>query len=185
MTDEKQLALAITRDPPPLSSFDIKHREQRVFLDTEATFTVIGSSHYVGAPELGYHELLSCKELTGDSIQQIPLREGHTARVSRALDAVEITTEIAVQPLSAFPEPELLDIAYRFGPEAYTTIDLLGAPAYETYHTYPEYDIAVRTETTVEPNTDAVSAEEAPHSIASAETQSAAETDEQDTHLQS
>ena len=40
-------------------------------------------------------------------------------------------------------------MAYRFGPDASTTIEVEGG-AIETYHTYPEFDLALFTRTTIE-----------------------------------
>lgn len=40
------------------------------------------------------------------------------------------------------------DAAYRFGPDAWTTITV-ETDAYETYHTYPERDLTVYTRTRI------------------------------------
>jgi hypothetical protein len=146
MTPTTALTLSITDEPPSLADFDVKQREQHRFLGTDGTFVVIGSSHYIGVPELGYHELLSCKEDLGSAVEQVPLRAGYSSQVTREIDGLAVTSQLTVQPLDAFPGPDDCDVAYRFGPEAYTTIDRRCETAYETYHTYPEHDIAVRTE---------------------------------------
>ena len=48
--------------------------------------------------------------------------------------------------LEAFPAEESFDLAYWFGEDAVTAIDL-GETGYETYHTYPEYDLALYSRT--------------------------------------
>lgn len=157
MTDTYHLAYSTTA--PALTDHDIKQRATRPFFDREFTFTVIGDSHYIGCAEAGYHELLTCNPRGGSGTagatdwdreglrKTVPLTVGHEERLRHVLDGVGIETEISGEPLAAVDAPESFDIAYRFGPNAYTTIDLLAADTYETYHTYPEYDLALRTET--------------------------------------
>lgn len=143
---------------PTLDAHDIKHRETRLFLDREFVFTVIGSSHYVCCEAANYHELLTCKQLDtapptprdGRRLTEtVPLTVGHTETVRHTLDGTGITVEIRGEPLSAFDSSETFDIAYRFDTDAYTTIDILADGTYQTYHTYPEHDLALRTETSL------------------------------------
>lgn len=160
MIEPERLYLAYLPETPPLAEYDIKQQVQRSFLGNEFTFTVIGDSHYIGAPELGFHELLSCKPVQQGRVKTVLLeptrqptdcdassvdsREIHTGHYQ--FGSVEFTTTINCEPLSAFPDPETFDIAYQFGPEAYTTINCRSSDSYETYHTYPEYDLALYTE---------------------------------------
>jgi len=157
MTTPDSLYLAYTAEQPPLAEFDIKRQVDRQFFGTEFTFAVIGDSHYIGAPELGFYELLSCKPIREGRVTTVELTEGrrpaerpsereeiHTGRYR--FGSVGVTTTIAREPLSAFPGPESFDIAYRFDPEAYTTINCRSTTVYETYHTYPEYDVALYSE---------------------------------------
>ncbi|MFD1643833.1 hypothetical protein [Halohasta litorea] len=159
MTAPECLYLAYTAEQPPLAEYDIKRRVQRRFFETEFTFAVIGDSHYIGAPELGFHELFSCKPIRQGRVKTVPLvdesRPPGTAAPGdeEAIHAghyrfgsVGVTTTIKREPLSAFPGPEPFDIAYRFEPAAYTTINCRSARTYETYHTYPEYELALYTE---------------------------------------
>ena len=168
MIAPERLYLAYLPETPPLAEYDIKKQRRRPFLGTEFTFTVIGDSHYIGAPELGFHELLSCKPVQQGRVKTVPLeatrrpadrpagsvdgREIHTGRYQ--FGSVDLTTTIKCEPLSAFPGPETFDIAYRFGPKAYTTINCPSTDSYETYHTYPEYGLALYTknEFTESPN---------------------------------
>jgi len=165
MTTPESLYLAYTAEEPPLADYDIKRRAQREFFGTEFTFAVIGDSHYIGAPELGYHELFSCKPIREGRVTTVELAaESHPYESPRSTDpptpsdeqeihgghyrfgSVGVTTTIRREPLSAFPGPEPFDIAYRFDPKAYTTINCPSSSTYETYHTYPEYDLALYTE---------------------------------------
>jgi len=159
MIAPERLYLAYLPETPPLTKYDIKQQVQRRFFGSEFTFTVIGDSHYIGAPELGFHELLSCKPIQQGRVKTVPLEttrrstdhpvgsvdgEIHTGRYQ--FESVEVTTTIRSEPLSAFPGPEEFDIAHRFAPKAYTTINCRSTDCYETYHTYPEYDLALYTE---------------------------------------
>jgi len=157
MSTPDSLSLAYTAEQPPLAAFDIKRQVDRQFFGTEFTFAVIGDSHYIGAPELGFHELLSCKPIREGRVTTVELtdecrpaerpserEEIHTGRYR--FGSVGVTTTITREPLSAFPGPDPFDIAYRFDPEAYTTIDCRSTSVYETYHTYPEYELALYSE---------------------------------------
>ena len=161
MTAPDSLYLAYTAEQPPLAEYDVKRRVERPFFDSVFTFAVIGDSHYIGAPELGFHELFSCKPIQEGRVTTVELAETSERRRSIGLPtddsqevhtghyrfgSVGVTTTISREPLAAFPGPEPFDIAYRFDPEAYTTIDCRSATSYETYHTYPEYDLALYSE---------------------------------------
>jgi hypothetical protein len=147
MSDET-LHLSQRSERPDLNELDIKHSETRSLLGAEWTVAVIGSSHYLGSSELGYHELCSCEPVGGPSVVDVPLTVGTDRRFETDAGAATATTTVEGRPLSAFPGPDTADVAYRFGPDAYTTVDLSGR-GYETYHTYPEYDLALRTTTTI------------------------------------
>lgn len=154
--------LTYTTTRPVLTAHDIKHRETRQFFDREFLFTVIGDSHYVGCEGAGYHELLTCKPLERTDPTQgsafrdregltktVPLTVGHQETLQHVLNGTGVRTELRGEPLSAFGPPESFDIAYRFGADAYTTIDIVADDTYRTYHTHPEHDLALRTETTL------------------------------------
>jgi hypothetical protein len=152
MDSPETYTLAYTTSPPALAAHDVKHRERRSFFNGEFSFTVIGDSHYVGCEATGYHELLTCKPLDRENealTKRIPLTVGHAETLQHNLDGTGVRTEIRGDPLSAFDAPEASDIAYRFGTDAYTTIDVVAEDRYVTYHTYPERDLALRTETTL------------------------------------
>jgi|AntDeeMinimDraft_4_1070355.scaffolds.fasta_scaffold03221_3 hypothetical protein len=147
MTPTTQLYLAYFPDTPSLDEFDVKQIEQREFLGSDGTFTVIGSSHYIAIPELEYHEILSCKPLTREEVKTISLEHGYNDTFTHEACTVTVETFIEAQKLSEFPGPDVFDISYRFAPDAYTTIGFIDENTYETYHTYPEHDLAIYTKT--------------------------------------
>jgi len=137
------------RTPPDLASFDVRRRAEPSVRGTATTVAVLGSSHYVGVPAIGYYELCSCRPLEGPSVETIPLERGFERHVAFDHGGLAVETSLDGQPLAAFPGPEDVTVAYRFGPDAYTTVDV-NDEAIETYHTYPEFDLALRSQTTFE-----------------------------------
>lgn len=78
------------------------------------------------------------------------LFEGDAARrLDYVAEGLRCATVVERQPLAAFPDGDSFDLAYRFGEDAVTTIDLR-TDGYETYHTYPEFDLALYTRTVFE-----------------------------------
>jgi hypothetical protein len=137
------------RKPPDLDRHDVLRRDEVTMLDEPATVAVIGSSHYVGVPSLDYYELCSCRPIEGSNVTEVPLETGVDRRVRLEGDDLTVETEIEGRPLASFPGPEGTSVAYRFAPEAYTTVDVDDG-AIETYHTYPEFDLALFTRTVLE-----------------------------------
>ena len=149
LPDTTELHVAYPRKPPDFERFDVKALTPETLLGEPCTVAVVGQSHVVTAPDLGYHEVCSCLPQPVDASETVALDPGVTARV-RTGDGRETTatTDLAVRPLDAFPAPDEATIAYRFGPEAWTTVSLAaGRRSYETYHTYPERDVVVHTTT--------------------------------------
>ena len=190
--DVTELHFAYATDAPSLDAFDVKAVVPAELLGRPAALTVIGASHYVGVPDLGYHELCSCRPPTaagtnadgfaGADAFATPLEAGVEREFGFETDRLRAETRADVRDIDAFPGAADADASYRFGPEAWTTIEL-GASAvddrrddgwadadgrvdadarersgatrrtarsaarYETYHTYPEYGLAVYTET--------------------------------------
>jgi len=144
----QNLYLAYLPNRPPLDNFDVKRQEDGKLLNSEFTFTVIGNSHYIECPELDFYELLSCKPINENSARRLSLRSEFTFRVMSQTDEIVIENEIQTKPLAEFPSPETFDIAYRFAEDAYTTIHCPYSDSYETYHTYPEHDLALYTKDT-------------------------------------
>ena len=158
---------------PPSSDVRVFDSLTTQFLGAEFTFHVIGNSHYVSAPAYDFHELSSCDPVSGDDVTTLRL-DGSTTEASHsgidpsqsetrqsqsetdawrrleyAADGLRCATVVERRPLAAFPDGEDFDLAYWFGEDAVTTVDLC-ADDYETYHTYPEFDLALYTRTVFE-----------------------------------
>jgi hypothetical protein len=135
---------------PPTSDvrvFDVRRTE---FLGAEFTFRVVGSSHYVSAPAYDFHELSSCEPVDAPEVTTVPLNPaGESRRLEFETDGFACETVVEPRPLSAFPWDREFDVAYAFDEDAFTAIDL-GEAAFETYHTYPEFDLAVYSRTAFE-----------------------------------
>lgn len=144
---------------PPSSDVRVFDSLTTQFLGAEFTFRVIGSSHYVSVPAYDFHELSSCAPVGGDDVTTLRL-DGPTTeatqsetdalvRLDYATEGLQCATVVERRPLGAFPSEETFDLAYSFGEDAVTTVDLC-ADGYETYHTYPEFDLALYTRTVFE-----------------------------------
>lgn len=149
-TEPPELHFAYASSAPSLEPFDVKTVHPDELAGSPGAFAVIGESHYVGVPALGFHEVCSCEPLSGERVRTIPLDFGVERTLSFETDRLDVRTRAAVRPLDAFPGDDAADVAYRFAPGAWTTIEI-GDAEYETYHTYPELDVALYTETTLTP----------------------------------
>jgi hypothetical protein len=163
---------------PPATDVRVFDSLTRRFLGAEFTFRVVGSSHYVSAPAYDFHELSSCEPVPGEDVATIrldvaqvstesPAADGSdttatrksagadgtpvapTCRLTHETDALRCETLVERRPLAAFPADGSFDLAYWFDDDAVTTIDLR-PDGYETYHTYPEFDLALYTRTVFE-----------------------------------
>ncbi|ELZ29619.1 hypothetical protein C475_01681 [Halosimplex carlsbadense 2-9-1] len=155
-------------DAPPAADVRVFDSLTRELLGAEFTFRVVGSSHYVSAPTYDFHELSTCDPVDADGATTLRLdgptvadtdpsepavdgtdRADGRRRLTYAADGLACATLVERRPLAAFPADGAFDVSYRFGEDAYTTIDI-GTDGYETYHTYPEFDLALFTRTTFE-----------------------------------
>lgn len=162
-TDTTELHFAYTTTPPAFDDFDVKALTPTTLCGAPATVAVVGQSHVVTAPALDYHEICSCASLA-ETAQTIALEPGTAETVRVAREGVVAETRLGVEPLSAFPGPEGTTISYRFAPEAWTTATVADdGTGYQTYHTYPERDVAVATETRLTPADVVDSATATPH----------------------
>jgi len=148
---------------PPTSDVRVFDSLTRQFLGARFTFRVVGSSHYVSAPAYDFHELSSCDPVGGDDVTTLRLdgpttADGETGavgdrpervRLDYAARGLRCRTVVERRPLAAFLADDEFDLAYRFGDDAFTTVDV-AADGYETYHTYPEFDLALYTRTVFE-----------------------------------
>lgn len=144
--DFSRMFVSAGYDAPDTDTFTVYHTGEIEVPDV-GTFTahIIGSSHYIHGG--GYHEVMSCFE-PGMSAREFditgPLRETVNGRLLTQPDV-----HVHSFPLSAFPDDEIHDVAYKFGPDAWTTVDETRT-GWETWHTYPELGVAVWTETVFE-----------------------------------
>ncbi|PSP80048.1 hypothetical protein BRC81_02295 [Halobacteriales archaeon QS_1_68_20] len=144
----RDLRFAVGDGQPTIPDLTVYRRRELDLLGAPAKFAVIGSSHYVAAPELGFYETASCKSLGNVDPAVLSLSED-LARTF-GWDAGDVTgrTVIETEPLSAFPRDRAYDLRYDFERRATTAI-AVGDGAFETYHTYPELDLTLYTETTL------------------------------------
>lgn len=148
----ERLFVGFGTEPPTLEEVTVFDSLQTTVAGRAFTFNVVGCSHYIEAPDAGYYEIVSCRPVEHGLVHELALPEGADSTLSFEGDSVGAETTVEIQPLDAFPERQSFDLAYTFEPAAHTTIDLLDEtgdhpPGYETYHTYPEHDCLVYTET--------------------------------------
>jgi len=108
---------------------------------------VIGSSHCVRAPSIGFAEIASCDDRTVGDCRTIEIDDQRSTTVGYETGAVDCETRISVDPIERFPGERAFDLRYDFAQRAVTAIEVRDR-GYETWHTYPEHDCAVYTETT-------------------------------------
>ncbi|MFC6961939.1 DUF2617 family protein [Halocatena marina] len=142
------LYFVYTPTPPNLDHFEVKRVASTEILGRPATLTVIGESHCISIRALGVHELCSCKPLPAETMHCLPLTEALAQSFSAETEHCSVSTTIETHPLDSFPDEhkQNADVSYRFGPDAWTTI-IVEEDAYETYHTYPECDLTLYTQT--------------------------------------
>lgn len=149
--------------PPPVlrfgvGSFPPERSDIRVFdtLDTTFvgepfTFDVIGSSHYIHSETCGFYELCSCNPMEDDEFHVciLDLDEETSRELAFRTDSgLECRTTVDVHSLRETSSEESVDLYYEFSEGAYTAIQI-GDDWYDTYHTYPEYEMVVQTRTCI------------------------------------
>lgn len=112
-----------------------------VRLDGGLARSEAGSEH---GGEADTSSVPDCRDRAGVQADSPPAR-----RIEYETDAVRCETVIERQPLAVFPENTAFDLTYWFDDRAVTAIDI-GTEQYETYHTYPEFDLALYTRTAFE-----------------------------------
>ena len=140
---------------PPSTDLRVFDSLRTRFLGTTFTFRVIGSSHYISAPAYDFHELSSCEPVAAEAVETIRLdspqdsdRECNETPTSLGYETEHLRCQTIIErrPLSAFPADASFDLAYWFEEDAATTVTIQ-SNSYETYHTYPEFDLALYTRT--------------------------------------
>lgn len=148
----ERLFVGMGRDPPTLEDLTVYDTLETTVADRQFSFHVVGCSHYIAAPDAGYYEIVSCRPVDHGLVREFGLPDGADATISFEGSSVATETTVAIRDIERFPTGQSFDLAYTFEPDAHTTIDLLAGegdrpPGYETYHTYPEHDCLVYTET--------------------------------------
>ncbi|MDY7080861.1 MAG: hypothetical protein SXQ77_00270 [Halobacteria archaeon] len=141
--------------PPEIPEMEVYETLETEFAGSEFVFNIIGSSHYVHSADCGFYEVTSCKQVDGEGI------EVHTLDIANRVDAdaefeydngSEFRTEVSTYGLEKYRDVVEsggdFDLRHVFDEKAETAIDI-GDTSYETYHTYPEYDLTVYTKTSV------------------------------------
>lgn len=136
---------------PPLEEVVVYERLETDLLGVPFVFDVIGASHHVRCPAYGFHEVASCERLPGGRVHEYPLDPGVADSLSFEGEGVACETDVWTEPGSELPDPDRVDLEYVFSPAAETAI-VVGDRGYETYHTYPEFDLTVRSETALQPD---------------------------------
>ena len=142
------LYVGFTADRPALDGVEVYERLETTLLDEPVTLKIIGKSHHVSAPPLDFHEVASCERLPGGTVHDYPLETGIDERLTFETPSVRCDTRVWTESGSDLPDDDP-DVAYVFSQAARTAI-LVDKRGYETFHTYPEHDLTVRSETVLE-----------------------------------
>lgn len=140
------LNFGFSTTPPQVTDLTVYDSVTTEFLGARFEFNIIGSSHYIQCPDLAYHEVFSCKTVDNTDVESLDLTGSFTREFTFENDHLAAETVIQTNPLDAFDPRQEYTLCYKFAEDAYTTIDLTDT-GYETYHTYPEYDLALYSQT--------------------------------------
>lgn len=148
--NDQILHFVFSQSPPGLDQMEVFDTDMLEFEGSEFYFKVIGYSHYIIAPDIDYYELCSCRPPTtvGENArtEEIPLSKPQEYTFTVTTEAVKVDVTVETGPLSMFPAGENYDLKHEFGTDAYTTIAIdQEEGTYETYHTYPEFDLTIYT----------------------------------------
>lgn len=142
-------------DSPPATDVTVYDSLTRQFLGTEFTFRVVGSSHYVTAPAYNFYELSSCEPVPAATRVELDPSLGRRT-LTFETDGLRCETVLDRRPLAAFFDENSgdltdssFDLSHEFAEDAVTTVDVC-ENCFETYHTYPEFDLTLFSRTTFE-----------------------------------
>lgn len=107
---------------------------------------IIGSSHYISAPAIEFHEVASCRQVSMPRTQEVSLPDGCADQYRYDLGTVDCELTIETRPIDAYPADRTFDLHHEFDALAVTAIDRR-EDGYETYHTYTEFDRTLYTRT--------------------------------------
>lgn len=142
----EQLHFNLNTEPPDLDDMTIYESIETGFLGHDFVFNIIGSSHYINCPALNYHETSSCDTMRNGEIHSYRLTKSIDAHFTFKNNNVEVRVHVDSRPLETFPDGKDFDVFYEFEENAITSLQI-NQESYETYHTYPEYDLNLYTQT--------------------------------------
>jgi len=121
--------------------------ENKLFLGEPFSFKIIGWSHFITAPSIGYNELFASMDVTSGSTFTFDMNIDIRKEVaSFEIKDYLINTEIWVESYKKEINKKEYDLFYEFPNKAYTGIRILKS-SYETIHAYPEFDKNIYTRT--------------------------------------
>ena len=144
----REIFFVIGTRPAAPSEMQVYETMERTFLGREFVFEIIGQSHHIRSRDGAFHELCSCvppDHLDAERTTAVDLTLGNEVALCIDDGGMRYRASVSLISLDDFPRKRY-DLAHRFAPDAYTAIDL-SPPFFETYHTYPERDLTVRTRT--------------------------------------
>ncbi|WP_299265897.1 DUF2617 family protein [Halorientalis sp.] len=144
-----RLFVGFGSDRPDCSRLTVFAETSVELCGTPAEVAVIGSSHYLYAPDLCFREIISCKSLPHDAVAELRVPDGDDRRLRYAGESVTAEITVSVRHIDTYPTDGAFDLIHEFEPDAYTAIAVDG-DSYETYHTYPEHGCLVYSETELE-----------------------------------
>lgn len=144
------LRFGVNDEKPRLESTSIEDtiysKTEAEFIGHDFVFNIIGSSHYIYCNDISYHEISSCKPVNASSVYSIKINTNINLQLTFETRNIKTQTNVKSYSLDRFVESKDYDLKYKFSEDAYTTIDLR-EQSYITWHTYPEFDLALFTET--------------------------------------
>jgi len=144
------LRFGVNDEKPQLESTSIEDsiysKTEEEFIGHDFVFNIIGSSHYIYCSDIPYYEISSCKPVKASSVYSIKINTNIDLQFTFESRDIKTETTVKSYSLDRFVKSKDYDLKYKFGEDAYTTIDLR-EQSYITWHTYPEFDLALFTET--------------------------------------
>ncbi len=148
-TTHEKLRFRVSDTPPDIDDMVVYASMTTDLFGTSVSCNIIGSSHHIAAPELDYYETSSCKSMVTDVLDVVELSTQTETTFSVTVGELDAEIRVVSRPLATFTPTATYDLFYRFEEDAYTAINITDT-GYETYHTYPEYDLNLYTHTAVE-----------------------------------
>lgn len=144
------LRFGVNNEEPEIQSTTIEDtiysNIKKEFLGHEFVFNIIGSSHYIYCDNISYYEISSCEPVDASSIYTVQIDRDIDLEFSFESESVDTNTEVKSYDLDKFVKNKEYDLKYKFCEDAYTTINIENQ-SYTTWHTYPEFDLALFTRT--------------------------------------